>query len=442
MKIKSLLLALWMVMAGCGDQRPSALSSETAAAEMRKQIHLSGAAQLKAGAAKVEITPPVGTPLAGYGKRKGKPSTGIRDPLYVRALALDDGEDKVLILSADLLIFPQPLAEEILRKISEEEKIPREAIVLAATHTHSGPGAIAHGFLYEKIFGRYRPQIVEGIKGRVLWAAHQALENRKPARWESAVSGGLEDFAENRAADGGPVDPDLSVLVLEGGDGSIQAALVNWAAHPTLLDSGDGRFSGDFPGEVCRQMESSYPGSVCLFVNGAAGDSRPAERVGPDPEERIRRLGSALAEVATGLINQGRPQSHADLASWGGWFRLPPPQVRLGPVPLHPAIGKRMRPASVFLGMVALDDKLLVPLPAEITADLGRELKAKLRDSGFRPLLTGYSNGYLGYAVTGQRYRSGSYESRMTWYGPWFGASLVENLWTLASLYPERRKEE
>ena len=77
------------------------------------------AAALEAGIAKVEITPPVGTPMAGYGKRWGRPSTGIRDPLYVRTLALGDGERKLLLISADLLVFP-PHCEHGATMLDEE----------------------------------------------------------------------------------------------------------------------------------------------------------------------------------------------------------------------------------------------------------------------------------------------------------------------------------
>ncbi|MGC8847010.1 MAG: hypothetical protein ACP5QY_14310, partial [Candidatus Hydrogenedens sp.] len=72
-----------------------------------KNIHLSETPEpLKAGWASQIITPPIGTPLGGYSDRKGKPSTGVHDELYAKAIALNDGEDTVVIVGTDLLLVP------------------------------------------------------------------------------------------------------------------------------------------------------------------------------------------------------------------------------------------------------------------------------------------------------------------------------------------------
>ena len=413
-----------LLISGC-VMRPVGRGPATELDRVREQIHLHPGAALSAGAARVEITPPVGTPLAGYAKRRGKPSTGIRDPLYVRTLALSDGEDTLLLISADLLVFPQPLAERILSKISEENGVPRQGIILAATHTHSGAGSIATGFLHEQVFGRYQKDIEEGIVSRILWSVRQALENRKPVQWSRA--------AENSLLEG------FSVMLFSAEPGRVAAAVVNAAAHPTLLDSQDMRFSADYPGELCRKMEEAYPGAVCLFFNGASGDERPRDAIGATAEERVQRFGGLLAEAATALAGRAPLEPKGDLAVWGGWFDLPEPQIWLGPIPLHPEIGKRMRPTAAFLNMAALGGTLLVPLPAELTADLGLALSAKLAEKGNRSLLLGYANGYLGYAVTPQQYAAGSYEAGMTWYGADFGRRLENDMLLLAGLYPDEK---
>ncbi len=82
---------------------------------------------------------------------------------------------------------------------------------------------------------------------------------------------------------------------------------------------------------------------------------------------------------------------------------------------------------------------MLVPLPAEMTAQLGIRLKQRFTEQGLRPLLFGYANGYLGFAVTSEQYRAGSYEASMTWYGPNFGNLMVQDLRLLGSLYKSKR---
>ncbi len=432
-------LLVFTVLTGCALWRAPA-AAPGGLEQIKQQIHLKRAGPLTAGVAKVEITPPVGTPLAGYSKRRGRPSTGIRDPLFVRALALSDGEDRIVLVSADLLLFPFPLAQEILNETARGLKIPARSVVLAGTHTHSGTGAIAPGFFYEKAFGRYGPEVTEGLKGRVLWAIRQAVEHPQPVRWGFARSDRLlEGWVENRRNPSGPVDPSVNLLWLESMEGKPLAVLVNAAAHPTLMDSRDFRFSGDYPGELARLIESAYPGAVCLFFNGAAGDLRPRDAIGSDPEERVRRFGLALAEGVIGLASRISLKLQGDAASWGWQVPLPAPQIYLGPIPIHPAIGRLIRPTSISLNLAALDQILLVPLSAELTSTVGRQLRQVLEESGTPALLLSYANGYLGYAVTPEEWKTRSYEAWMTWYGPGFGPWLIEKIRELAALYGEKK---
>ncbi len=409
--------------------------------KITSQIQRQNPAALTAGVAKVEITPAVGTPLAGYSKRKGKPSTGIRDPLYVRALAISDGKDTAVFVSADILIFPRPLAEAILKQVASDYKIPRQAVVLSATHTHSGIGAIAPGFLYEMVFGDYDEKVMEGLKARVLWAIKQALDHQQSAQW-GINHGSITGVTENRKNPLGATDSRVGVFLMESAKKEVLVVIVNAAAHPTLLGSQEMRFSADFPGETTRLLEAAYPGSVCFFMNGAAGDLRPSGDLGNGPEEKIRRFSESLTEKVVGLINQTELSAKGDLVSWGWRVALPSPQMRIGPVPIPSLVGRLMRPTSTYINLIALDNAVFVPLQAELTTELGQTLRHRLILQGADPVLIGYSNGYLGYAVTAKEYRDGGYESWMTWYGPYFGEMMVDGIELLASPYAKREKDK
>jgi len=437
---KGLTLLVALVLAGCAPVTP--VIEEGSLEQARSQIHLGGEVALQAGVAKVEITPAVGTPLAGYSKRRGKPSTGIRDSLYVRVLTLTDGEDQVVLISSDLLIFTESLAEKILHNLVEELQIPRQGIVLATTHTHSGSGAIGHGLLHQMVFGKYDSAVAEGVRARVTWAVRQALAQQEPVRWGASFApDALTDVIENRMDSEGQVDPEAAVFLVESLEGEPKAILVNAAAHPTLMDSQDTRLSADYPGVLTQILETTYPGAVCLFFNGAAGDLRPQDAIGSNAEERVQRFGAGLAEMAIGLVNQASLTTKGDLAVWGQSFQLPPPQIRLGFLPLHPVIGRLMRPASKEMHLIALGELLLVPLPAELSAEVGRQLKEQLGRRELTPILLGYADGYLGYALTHQQYRNRSYEAQMTWYGQGFGDFLIDTIWRLSLLYEQDQSQ-
>jgi hypothetical protein len=90
---------------------------------------------LKGGCAKVDITPPIGIWLSGYGSRD-KPSDGISDKLYAKALVLDDGQNKIAIVSADLLCVPISITTEVRKNIQEKIGIP-ETNILICTNLRS-----------------------------------------------------------------------------------------------------------------------------------------------------------------------------------------------------------------------------------------------------------------------------------------------------------------
>src|SRR5262249_1611592 len=91
------------------------------------------AAEISAGVARVEITPPVGHPMGGYAARQG-PSTGVHDPLYATVLLLKSGGLTVAIVSCDLRSFPS----ERIVNTARERKLA-DHVLIAVTHNHSGP---------------------------------------------------------------------------------------------------------------------------------------------------------------------------------------------------------------------------------------------------------------------------------------------------------------
>jgi hypothetical protein len=85
---------------------------------------------LRAGAAIVDITPPPGLLMAGFGARTA-PATGAHDPLTVRALAVDD----TAIVVADIIGIDQELS----RRVREACVLPADRVVITALHNHGGP---------------------------------------------------------------------------------------------------------------------------------------------------------------------------------------------------------------------------------------------------------------------------------------------------------------
>src|SRR5437588_787257 len=93
---------------------------------------------LKAGAARIDITPPVGFPMWGYAVRRDEPSVKVRDPLHARAVVLAVGTSKIALVSLDLGRAPTRQSVANIRKqLKDAAQI--ETIFLVASHTHHGP---------------------------------------------------------------------------------------------------------------------------------------------------------------------------------------------------------------------------------------------------------------------------------------------------------------
>ena len=194
---------------------------------------------LEAGAAKIDITAPVGAPLNGYGSRMGRDSTAVHDPIWARALYLDDGDTRLFLVSIDMIGIMPELRARVLELATEI--VPSENIILTATHTHSSQGATTRNILIRFVSGRYIPEVLEHNARGIVDAMRNAYEKRKRAALGYAV-GKQEGLSVNRRYPDGPVDNQVGVISVEDADGNPISIVTNFAAHPTSI-GGDDLFS-------------------------------------------------------------------------------------------------------------------------------------------------------------------------------------------------------
>ena len=267
---------------------------------------------LKAGAAQVDITPPPGIPLTGFLSRLG-PSTGIHDPLFARALALDTGGQQVLLITCDLLALDAPFVSAARAAIREATGIPENHIMIACTHTHSGPATI---FLRD--CGEVDTTYLDSLRLRLVSVAQDAVSNLHEAR-VGAGRGQVDKGVLNRRQPGAPTDPDLDVISFQDEAGKYLAILVNYACHPVCLDATNRLISADYPGYLARTLQEQTH-AVVLFTNGAAGDINP-ERMGSFAF--AEDLGGALATETLRLLDTLEYQDTAVLLVTGETLDLP-----------------------------------------------------------------------------------------------------------------------
>jgi hypothetical protein len=248
------------------------------------------AEELQAGVATVDITPPTGFAMWGYAARKDQPSLGVRDPLRARALVLAAGDKRLALVSLDLGRAPTRSSMAIIRPRLKSAGI--EHVFLVASHTHHGPVLELDNWPSEK------NSYVRQLEQKLVDVIGNAAKARKPARLGIASKQSMLNRNRHSKRPDAPVDRELLVLRVEDADGKPIAHAVNFAAHPTLRDSAERKFSADYPGVLADLVETATqaPG---LFLQGAAGDlsAKPTNGGGADQfGQELAREVSALAK--------------------------------------------------------------------------------------------------------------------------------------------------
>ncbi|MBM3290092.1 MAG: hypothetical protein FJY92_08075, partial [Candidatus Hydrogenedentes bacterium] len=365
----------------------------------------------EAGAAKVEITPPLETPLNGYGDRMGRGAVAVHDPVWSRCLFMSDGKTPVLLVNADLCIINRELRDRVLELAPPE--VPKENIFLTATHTHSAQGAMNRALVARAVSGRFIPEVLDATAQKIAESMQGALANRRRATAGSDVTT-QDGLTENRRVPGGPVDPQIGVIRVDDSDGNAIAILGNMAAHPTTVGGADKySVSADYPGFFYAAVEAQAgEGCVAMFLNGAEGDQRPGNPQGLEGWARTEWIGQQLAakvmETAS-KITCGEPEL----------------RVRRAAPELPRTMASAIMPPTTDLATLEIDDLLMTFLPGEPCVAIGLELRRIALARGYKAHFTvGLANDHLLYFVPRDAYAAPSYECGMNMYGPgidrWF----------------------
>jgi len=385
--------------------------------------------EVYAGVAKEEFALPKGVPLAGYSRRKGAPAQGMHDPVGARALVIHDGHTTVALVSCDLLIVDEGLAEAVRQRLLARGLPHDLALILAGTHTHSGPGGYGTRFLEKLSMGHFDPSVFDAITEAITSAVVRADASRTPIRmaYETATTTGI---AANRMDPAGLTDSELIVVGFYRRDhegAPPLALLVNFGAHPTTLGAWNRQLSADYPGVIVREVEQAFPGTTCLFFAGAVGDQAPVKS--GEGFERSESTGHPLAQSAIAVLAKMQLEPPHPVQAVQDTLLLPPARVRLGSWGTLPRwLGTLLVDDDATLSLVAVGNTVFLGVPCDLTAGLGQELKRAARARGLDPVVVGFANDYIGYCVPASLYERGSYEASLAFNGPTTGELIVARL--------------
>jgi hypothetical protein len=307
------------------------------------------AADFRAGAAQVDITPPPGAPMAGYYYNRA--AAGVHDPLQAKAIVIEKDGITAALVACDLASLPRSIAEDARRRISETLRIPGTHVMISATHTHTGPVLLAGTTRYnvegemKRIGLEYAGSLGEKIAESVR-LAHASL---RPAR-VMAAQGREDSLTFNRRfhmKDGhvawnprkqdpnierpaGPIDGSVPVVYFEAADGKPIAVYVNYALH---LDTVGGQeYSADYA-YTLSQILGAAKGKdfVTLFTIGCAGNLNHRDVSTKDPQKghgEAARIGATLAAEVLKTLKRAPLTDVASIRASTEMLQLPLPEVR------------------------------------------------------------------------------------------------------------------
>ena len=402
---------------------------------------------VSAGAARVALTVPAGTSLAGYGDRARRllvpdvlgryphafwfrPNEGWRHPLAARALVLEGGGRRLTWLAVDLIAVDRAFTARVAQALEAAGWAPGTLIV-SASHTHSGPG----GFMESGLLGvvavdRHDREVRDALVGSLVDATRRAAAARVPARIGSAAVT-APDLTVGRLRRRS-VDREIVVLKIVSDAGAPVAIVWNYAIHGTTLPAVNLRFSGDVMGSASQELER-ITGVPALFVNGAVADVSPARH----GEVESDLAGRDLAAAARSAWDAAEPLAPARLSVATTRVTLPSPFLSVRnctsswvPRWLTAPLGAVV-PSDAELIAARLGNVAWVTIPGELQSLLGQTVKRAADAALTRVFVAGLSNDYLGYFLTPTDYRRTTYVSCATLYGPQAGRILTEAAETL-----------
>ncbi|MCL5105612.1 MAG: neutral/alkaline non-lysosomal ceramidase N-terminal domain-containing protein [Armatimonadetes bacterium] len=403
-----------------------------------------------AGAAKADITPAGSVWMEGM--IRSHKSTGVHDHLHARALYAssdDKPEWAFAIVSVDLCVLSEAYALSVREAASAKTGVPVGNIVIAATHTHSGPATLG-------LFNPVEEEYLLELRKRLVAVIEEAVGNARPALvgcnsgQEDSIShyrrllsddGGIimnwEPYEKDRIV--GPLgepDPEVGVTVFverERPEKTI-ALLFNHAGHPNVMSGENYMISADYPGVAAKLIEDEI-GGTALFINGAQG-SVDIDGLNHREWAGVTRAGTALADAVSRVFHKLEFSDSIEIRSANVRYSLPARRITTSELAWADDILNKTRGAvqAVEDGVgddylaclykelhnceeseihieqtcLAVGDTAFVTFPGELFTEIGQRIK----NAGLfrRTYIIGLANGYAGYVPTREAVAQGGYE--------------------------------
>lgn len=403
---------------------------------------------LKAGIAKVDITPVESLYMGGYDESgRPDPSDGVFGKIYIRALVFDDTKSRIAIIESDIVSISDKDYLPIRKLISVKTNIPVENIILGFVHNHAAP------LWSEK---NKNSDWYKSFNNNLIKAVNDAISDLEPVKTGGGT--GISNIGMNRrkrmtetisyttfdennssqnsgkfktdkpvkikemdgvyrlgANPGGSIDDEVGILRIDKLSGEPKAVFINYACHGTSLGARNKKISPEWNGHMLEYVEKHIPGVTGIFAQGAAGDINPRFVGGLDGYrdnlENTALLGYEIGKEVVRVFSTIKSDypMNPDIKISSGNIVCPKSYGEVVKDFLNTTI-------EVPVTAIRIDEFVWVSFPLELFHEIGQTIKISTH-TGY-PFLIGYSNGSLGYLPTRQSHSEGGYEPWSTRFDP------------------------
>jgi len=383
---------------------------------------------LRIGAAKVSITPKERVFLAGFDRNRV--SEGVHDEIYLRAVTFEHEDDKLILISADLIGLLKDFIDSIRRRAAKIFNVKESHIICCCTHTHSGPDTI--GLWGPNYFTPgLNEMYMEELKRKFLLVINKALENMQDAivkySWKWIEPRGIV----KNARDPYIVDRYLAVIRIENLSGKSIATIVNFACHPEVLDTHNKLITSDYPHYLRDYIERKI-GGIAIFFNGALGGMLTPDVRMRDFNE-AKRVGEKLGREVVMTLAGERELKEIHIRVKNTKLRIPQRNKSFEEALRKGLIKRRMFGSYIEteISLVNIGEISIATLPGEALPRIGIEIRGGM--NGKCKLILGLANDEIGYIIPSDSWDDSKYEESMS-LGPETADIILEELYKMITL--------
>lgn len=282
---------------------------------------------MRAGFARVCITPPVGTKMMGFGGRDmERGCDGVHDDIYVRALFLEQGGEQALIMGYDLCFLGREDSDRYKGAIGRVMDLLPRQILLNASHNHVGPSV---GTWYSAGYEIPDRDYLDQLERATVRAAREARESSRDVTLSVGSTRSAlpmnrrrlmpDGSIQNRPNPGGLVYDRLPICLFRGTDGEPVCLLFSISTHPSMVSGW--LISAEYPGAAMDRIDARLGTTAALFLQGVGGDSKPsvigegADAWLPGTWELMDKAGAMVADEVMAAVEQGLAPADPALCS-------------------------------------------------------------------------------------------------------------------------------